>query len=573
MDEFHYQNNLLAAMNEKLVSENKMYRLVCETSSNAFIYFNFAEKMILQFGNWNHFFEFPIEDTRDISKFLDMVEEEFIAQLQEQIYLEKKKEYKGTMQCRLNTKNIWVEIETTVIYADNGAPSEKIFRIRDITKNKNQNDELSYLAYYDSLTGLFNRNYFVIQLNEMLKKARKEHSLVSVLFMDIDDFHKINDGLGIIVGDELVQSFGQFLNEFKSDQLIISHFGSDIFCMAIYDPFGGRSVETITNQIRERTRHAFITLTGVELFITVSIGISEYPEAAETTLDLINCAEIVMLKAKRSGKNGIQYFDAPIINEFLKNVTIERKLDNALKENQIFLNYQPIFETTTKKLRGVEALIRWRDEEKHLISPAMFIPIAEKNGTIIPLGKWVIAESIREFARWYREFEYPMILSINISSIQFKQAEFSSELLDVLEQYKLPYSLIELEITESIVIDDLEDVVNKMNILRGYGIRFSLDDFGTGFSSLSYLQLLPIDSLKIDKSFINSISSDSSTQFIAESIILLSKKLGLETIAEGVEEKQQFELLKKMECDNIQGYYLGRPISKEDVVKLIKEEL
>jgi len=452
-----------------------------------------------------------------------------------------------------------------------GKPKEKVIRFKDITKFKSQDEELAYMAYYDMLTGLYNRNYFVRLLGDFVRRAQDNKGSVAVMFVDIDDFRKINDGLGIIVGDEVVQQFGQFLGTFRSEQIIVSHFNSDIYCIGIHDPCGARSVEHIYRMIHERLQKPFILSSGQELTITVSVGVAEYPEAAQSTLELINCAEIVMFKAKGAGKDSIQYFDVPILDDFLQKINIENKLKEATFNENFVMYFQPQYHANDRKLRGVEALIRWKDDDGEMISPSVFIPIAEKNGAIVPIGSWVIEESVRIYSDWKRKYNSSLILSINVSAIQYKKPDFISKLMTTLKKYEVNPSEVELEITESILIDDFVEVTNKLAILRDYGFKISLDDFGTGYSSLSYLKGLPINTLKIDKSFIDTVVSDSNTKIITESIVYMVKKLGYETVAEGVETKEQYEYLKSIECDNIQGYFLGKPMPSHEVEELLKK--
>ena len=235
---------------------------------------------------------------------------------------------------------------------------------------------------------------------------------------------------------------------------------------------------------------------------------------------------------------------------------------------------QPQYRTSDKVLRGVEALIRWKDNKSDkMIRPDVFIPIAEKNGTIVPIGTWVMEESIRIYTKWKEKYNYPMLISLNVSAIQYKQTDFVDKVLNILDKYKVSPNEIELEITESILIDDFKEITEKLSILRNIGIRISLDDFGTGYSSLSYLKRLPINTLKIDKSFIDTLITDENTRIITESIIYMVKKLGFETIAEGVETQEQYDYLSAIDCDNIQGYYLGKPMPPEDIEKLIEKAL
>ena len=570
MEELRYQVDLLSALNQKLTSEEKMLRLICETSSSAFLYVNFEENIVKTLANWDYFFPgVEIKDTKDIAKLYAEVEDKYVLPLRELLFLEKTELQSDSGIIKLKEGKTWVECEVSIIYNEGNFPTDKIVRFKNVSKFQNQNDELTYMAYYDVLTGLYNRNYFVRLLADFVRKAEEKNTIVSVMFVDIDDFRKINDGLGIIVGDEVVQQFGQFLSEFKSDYVVVSHFNADIYCIAIYDPCGNRSVEYIYESIQERISSPFLLSTGQEIGISVSVGVAEYPEAAKSTLELINCAEIVMFRAKGLGKNAIQYFNAPILNDFLQNVSIENKLKEAVFCQNFTLNFQPQYHIEGKKLRGVEALIRWKDSDGKMISPAVFIPIAEKNGTIVPIGCWVIEESIKNYAAWKKKYSVDMILSLNISAIQYKRHEFIDNLMSIIRKYDVNPNDIELEITESVLIDNFIEMTEKLHVLREYGLRISLDDFGTGYSSLSYLKGLPIDTLKIDKSFVDTMLTDKNARIIMDSIVYMVKKLGFETIAEGVETQEQFDYLKSIECDCIQGYLLGKPLPGDELEKLL----
>ncbi len=573
MDELRYQIDLLKAMNQQLSGRDKMYRLVCDTSNNAFLYVVFEKNDVITLGNWDDYFSFRIKENRELPFIFDELEEKYILPVREAVFLEKSGKEQENVECRLKNGRTWLEFEVRVNYDEQGVPIDKIICIRDITKFKAQNDELRYMAYYDTLTGLYNRNYFVMQLGEFIRKAEEEHRIVSVMFIDIDDFRKINDGMGLLVGDEVVQQYGQFLGSFSNDKVIVCHMTSDIYCMAIYDPCGDRSVEHIHKCILERINQGFLLSNGMEIRLTVSIGVAEYPESSKLAIELINCAEIVMFKAKAAGKASIQYFDAVILHDFLETVEIENKLKEAIFNKNFCLYFQPQYYTNTKRLRGVEALIRWRDENNKMISPAVFIPIAEKNGAIIPIGSWVMEESIRHYAEWKRKYGYPLIMSINISAIQYKRKDFVGKLLEIIQRYDVEPSEIELEITESILIEDFEEVKDKLLMLRDYGVKISLDDFGTGFSSLSYLNGLPIDTLKIDKSFVDRVITDESTKIITESIVSMVSRLGYETVAEGVETQDQFDYMQQIGCDIIQGYLLGRPVPAEEIEQMLIELL
>ncbi len=571
MNELRYQLDLLKAMNQKLSARERMYQIICDTVSSAFLYYSFEKNEIVTLGKWHDFFDFDIRDIRETEKIFDMVDEQHVMSLRDAFYPEKRGEISAATDCMLKESRIWLRFNVHIVYDVNGQPADKIINIDNITTYKSQNEELKYMAYYDDLTGLYNRNYFVHLLGNFLRKAEDENSIVSVLILDIDDFRKVNDGLGIIIGDELVQLFGAFLKELCDENIIVCHLNSDVYCMAIYNPVGSRSVETIHHAIQQRTREAFRLSGGQELKITVSVGVAEYPEAAQSALELINCAEIVMFKGKKAlGKNRIQYFNAPILQDFMDTVEMENKLKEAVFNKSFELNYQPQYYAGNQRLRGLEVLIRWQDTPGHYIPPSFFIPLAEKTGSILAIGRWVVEQSISQYAKWQAEYGADFILSINISAVQFSKDNCVEGLMEILNRYQVDPGVVELEITESILIDNFKPVLEKLKILKEYGIKISLDDFGTGFSSLSYLKELPIDTLKIDKSFIDTVLSDSATRIITESIINMVKALGFESIAEGVEQEQQYEYLHAIGCDVIQGFFFGKPQSSEQIEELLR---
>ena len=561
----------LAQANERLRQDEKMLRLLCETSSSAFIYYNYLEDRFETMANWDHFFDFSISNMEDLSKLYDRVEEQYEIPLREGLFIDKNGRDRESFEIKLKESRLCIEVEVNVVYDSDGKPTDKIIRFKDVTKLTAQKDELTYMAYYDMLTGLYNRNYFVRLLGEFLRRAETEAKKVAVMFMDFDDFRRVNDGMGIIAGDELVQLFGQYLVGLMSSNVVISHFSTDIYCIAIYDPCGARSVDTIYRVIRERLKKPFKMTDGQEVTMTVSVGVSEYPEAALGTLELINCAEIVMFKAKSRGKDKIQYFDGAILEEFLQTVTIQNKLKEVVFEQNFTMYFQPQYYAENGKLRGVEALIRWRDNKGDMISPAVFIPIAERNGTIVPIGNWVIEKSVQIYAQWRDKYHYPLVLSLNVSAVQCKKRGFIDCLMRILEKYDVSPGEIEVEVTETILIEDFDYISEQLSVLKQAGVRISLDDFGTGFSSLSYLKGLPIDTLKIDKTFVDTLLTDKNTKIITESIIYMVKRLGYETVAEGVETREQFQYLKELGCDMIQGYYMGRPMPSGGIADILEK--
>lgn len=574
MNELHYQIDLLKAINQNLADKEQMYRLALESSNNAFLFYSYVKKEIHTFGKWQEYCAISIKTHDDIYKLTGITSDTYTDSLKNVLLPERTLVKEYSCRCLKNDGKTWLSFKVDAEYDSNNNILYKLITVSDISKEIRRQDELSYLAYYDSMTGIYNRNYFIQCLNEYIHRAKETNDLVSVLFIDIDDFRKINDSMGMLVGDELVQQFGAILRDMITDpNIIAAHFNSDIFCIAIYDPSGAHASDKIANRIKQKLLQPFRLSTGIELTITVCIGIAEYPEAAQNVLELINCAEIVMFRCKSAGKNMVKHFDIPTLNDFIRNARMDTRLKEAvLTENNFTLQYQPQFYTGNKKLRGVETLIRWKDTDNQMISPKEFIPIAEKNGTIIPIGNWVLEESIRQYSEWRNLHNEPLIMSINISALQLMQEDFEERLISIIKKYDVEPKNIEVEVTESVLIEDIGVVTKKLKHLRELGIRVSIDDFGTGFSSLAYLKELPVDTLKIDKQFIDTVLTDSPTRVITESIIKMVKTLGYEAIAEGVEEKQQYEYLHTIGCDVIQGYFLGKPQSVKDIERLLKKK-
>lgn len=569
MDDLRYQIDLLTALNQKLNAKERMYKLLAETSHRGFLYINYENDSVETIGRWDNFFNFEINEATELTKVCDIFCDADQGELRRLLFIEKEGKNQQSLDCKLKDEKTWVCVDVSVFYDESGNVTDKVVAFSDVTKSKNRQDELSYMAYYDNMTNLYNRNFFITKLKEFVEKASKENVIVSVMLLDIDDFHHISDARGIVIGDEIIQNLGLFIHNLTEKNVIASRFDSDIFCIALYDPCGHRSVDTIYRSIKEFLSTPMRLTDLTEVSVSVSVGVAEYPESSDNALQLINCAEIVMLKAKRSGKDTIKFFDTAILNSFLSDVAIENKLKDAIRESRLFMNYQPQYYASDRGLRGVEALVRWKDEDGSLISPAVFIPLAEKNGTIISIGDFVLEESIKTYMEWKKKFDTDIVLSVNISSIQYNRPDFVPKVLSFINKYGMNPERLELEITESVLIDDFKLITAKMLELRDYGIKVSLDDFGTGFSSLSYLKGLPINTLKIDKTFIDEVSKDDASKVIVETIISMSDKLGFETVAEGVETKDQLEYLAKVKCNLIQGFYLGKPMDDQGIEELL----
>lgn len=573
MDEIHYRNDLLEVLNEKYIKSEKMYQNICDTMNCALLYYEYKTFENYVFGKWSTYFNFSVSNQKDLLQILNFINEDSALGLKEILFLEKTEKNYGVIVCKDKLNDKYLQFEVFLMKDQNGNLESKIVKVNDVTEQQKQGMDLEYLAYYDSLTGLCNRNSFVQLLQNWINEAEEENSIISVMIFDINNFRKINDHSGFTFGDEIIKLFAEILEEFSCKNVIISRFHADIFYLAIKDPFGECNVEHIYTSVFRKLKKPFNLSNGRDITITACIGIVEYPEEAKTALELLKHAEIALFKAQESEKNSHMYFNKKILNSFLYKAEAEQMLKEAIIDDEFFLCFQPQYDVLTNKLRGVEALLRWKNKEGKLVSPIDFIPMAEKNGMILPLGEWVLEKSIGIYSEWITKYNYPMVLSINISAIQFYRGDLVLDIMNIIKKYKMNPNLLELEITESVLIKDFSAITEKMNVLRNLGIKVSMDDFGTGYSSLSYLSGLPIDTLKIDKSFIDSLKENSSSRIIIESILKMVKKLGIETVAEGVETREQFNFLKEMECDCIQGYLLGKPMEPINIEQLIMNEI
>lgn len=563
-----FKIDLMKAETENLMYHEHIYKTALDMSEDAFIYEDFKIGKYVISDKFHSMFGLVQESDFKLNKFVNTICEDDKT-IVNQIVTTKTDEFSNrVIEFRLSDHKTWIMANVKINYDSSGAAKEKIIFFRNISSVKKKNEELKYMAYFDLLTGLFNRNYFVKRLNDSLQTADQERFSVAVLYIDIDDFKVINDSLGIVAGDEVIQMFAQDIEGLLDEKMFAARMSNDEFCIAVINPVGNRTVDKIYQKISKLLRKTYKLINGRETQFTVSIGVAEYPECGDNALSIIKNAEIALFAVKNNGKNHIGYYDNEMYSSFFEALRLERRLNAAISNEDFVLYYQPQFDTKTKKLRGVEALVRWKNEGE-FVPPSLFIPVSERNGSIIPIGDWVINQAISTLSKWKNEFKYEGIMSINISTIQIRKEDFIRKLKAVIDKFYVDPEDIEIEITESVLIEDLDGVIAKINSMRAYGIKVSLDDFGTGFSSLSYLKNLPIDTLKIDKAFIDGIAKESSTAIITQSVINMVKQLGVETVAEGVENIEQFESLKQMNCDNIQGYLLGKPMSEENIEKLI----
>ena len=554
-------------------SLEELYEYISSASNDGFQYINFQNGYSIISPKWKQLFE--INDGENqyekivAEKICNEDRQKFLDKMQT---IESHQETSYEIEYRIHDGRTWISHTGTNRYDENGEIIEKFSFFRDISELKEKQLELEYMAYFDSETGVYNRNYFVKRLERAVGKIPNSYNKVQVLYLDIDNYNIINDSVGFILGDELIIKFAKMLNEYVTHTLKVGRFNNDEFAIAFYDAEDDESALNLYKDIIKKLEKPIELSDGSKVYVSVSAGIASYPSGGKTAVDLIRCADIAMYNVKQHGKNGMFVFEENMLKKFMKNVKLEQKLKTTVDTLGFMLYYQPQYYSEKKELRGVEALIRWQLANGEYVSPGEFIPMAEKNGCIVNIGTWVIKHALADYTVWKNEYGYDGIISINISAIQLREKNFKDTLLHYVEINNLTPEHIEIEITESVLIEDFESTISILEELRNRGFKVSLDDFGTGYSSLSYLRDIPIDTLKIDKSFVDTILMDDSTSIITEAVITMVKKLGLETIAEGVETEEQFEYLKNMHCDNIQGFLLGKPMPSEKLIELIMEE-
>jgi diguanylate cyclase (GGDEF)-like protein/PAS domain S-box-containing protein len=439
----------------------------------------------------------------------------------------------------------------------------------DVSEAKHMAEKMSYLAEHDFLTDLPNRLLLTDRITQALNMARRKNSRVGILYLDLDHFKKVNDTLGHDVGDQLLMMLSKKLQACLRNMDTISRQGGDEFVILLTEFDSPAIPVTIANKLLEATCKAFQIGTH-ELNVSASIGISMYPEDGDSADALMKNADAAMYYAKSLGRNNFQFFTKQLSAKIAEQVDLENSLLRAVNQHEFKLVYQPKVLLETGEIIGAEALIRWHHPEKGMVSPDIFIPIAEDTGLIKLIGKWVLSEACEQNKRWQQAGLPAIPVAINVSAVELKQADYLQQVSKVLMQSGLEAQYLELEVTERVAIDGYDEGIRDLLALKEMGVRLSIDDFGTGYSSLSYLKRLPVDSVKIDKSFVRDIQSDANDAAIVTAIIKMSHSLGFSVIAEGVETSAQLHFLKETECDEIQGYFISRPISAEDFAKLLE---
>lgn len=480
---------------------------------------------------------------------------------------------KGTLEFEiigLKGKHRWLETHAVPLKDEVDGSILLLGVTRDITERKTNEERLSFLAHYDSLTGLPNRALFNDRLQQALIDAERHGRLVGVMFLDLDRFKNINDSLGHEMGDLLLKAAAERLHTAVRHGDTIARLSGDEFTLVLADMGHIDDAMRVAHKILDVFDQPF-RIEGRNLFITGSLGITLYPFDAKDVNGLLRNADIAMYRAKEMGRNSYQFYTDEMTLHAVDKLALENDLRYALERDELFLHYQPIVDCVTGQVTGMEALLRWHHPKRGLVPPAQFIPLAEESGLIVPIGEWVLRTACMQCHDWQRQGLPPLSLAVNISARQFHQHDLVQTIQEILYETGWSPVLLELEITESVIMQQAETAINSLHQLNDMGIKLSLDDFGTGYSSLSYLKRFPIDTIKIDRSFVQDIPDDTDDAALAIAIITLAHSLDIRVIAEGVETPEQLEFMREHLCDATQGYYFSHPIIMDEFTQLLQQ--
>jgi diguanylate cyclase (GGDEF)-like protein/PAS domain S-box-containing protein len=475
-------------------------------------------------------------------------------------------------------EKFYSEIQTSPIRDEQGVVVQVVHISRDITVRRQSEDKIRYLAFYDGLTGLPNRTFYKELLMRALAVAQRRGKPLATLFIDLDSFKRINDTLGHSDGDRLLQAVAKRLGlcvrasdsvarpEEDVTASTVSRLGGDEFIVLLNDLSAANDAALVARRILEDLSAPFM-LSGHEVVISASIGISLYPLDGEDPETLLKNADIAMYQAKQQGKNNFQFYSPAMNKTTLERLTLESDLRKALERQEFVLYYQPKVDSSTRRISGVEALLRWKHATRGLVAPAEFIPLAEETGLIVPIGEWVLRTACAQNKAWQAAGFTPIPMAVNLSNLQFNQKDLLKSVINILKTTGMDPRYLELEITESTIMQYPDKAIAVLRELKKVGIRISIDDFGTGYSSLNYLRRLPLDCLKIDRSFIMNIITNSDDAAITMAVVTMAHSLKLNVVAEGVETEEQFAYLRGLGSDEAQGYLISRPVPAEEFTR------
>ncbi|MDF2605990.1 MAG: cph2 2 [Bacillales bacterium] len=551
------KEQMLVALEEEYkqtmqVMDSLVFRIYKDEKNN-FRYKIFEGKLAKDLG-------FNIENTKNslVKDVIDPSSILFILQKYEAAFQGQNVSYKYELKDRFLLTNLTPHFRNGEVY-------EVIGITKDITSVIKAREKVYYMAYHDDLTKLPNQR----KLNEVLKEIVFECSLnnrqMSLMYIDLDRFKVINDTLGYFIGDSILQNISSRLQDALGDNVTVYRVGGDDFVVIFNEQFDNGAIRDKCFKILENLESPFY-IDMHEVFISATIGVAIFPEGGKTPNDLVKNASIALQLAKGKGRNQYQFFDEQMYDQYHASLKIEGKLKKAILEGNLDLHFQPKISLNEEKIVGFEALVRWNDNGEN-ISPAQFIPIAEESGLITKLGEWVLFNSCKQIKNWLDQGYDPKRVSVNVSAIELQHPDFVGKVAGVLHETGLNPKYLEIEITENSLIKEMDQTITTLNNLRDIGVSIAIDDFGTGYSSFSYLQKFPINSLKIDQSFIKRMLEDESQEAIVRAMIYVGHSFKMKIVAEGVEDAETYKFLKTLKCDLIQGYFISKPKPAEIITE------
>ncbi|GAV25409.1 GGDEF domain-containing protein [Carboxydothermus islandicus] len=574
----------LFAINEKLLAQEEelkelkrgeeRYKLTVEGASDGLWDWNLVTDTAYVSEKWKDIFDSESEVINNYyEKWLKAIHPRDIKKVINSLrnHLEKKTPF-YLCEFRIKTKNgkyKWILSRGKALWDEEGKAIRMAGSHTDITLKKEMESKLEYMALYDSLTGLPNRNVFMERLKVAMMDAKRCSKKLAVFFVDLDNFKNINDSFGHLLGDKLLKKIAKRLIMGVRHTDIVSRIGGDEFAILMPDINNLDDTVIVASRILELLNQP-IKISNHELYVTVSIGIAIYPDHGKNERELLKNADIAMYKAKRKGKNNFQYFDIVMKSEVDLVNLIKSDLRMALEKEQFFLYYQPLVDVRTGKVTSMEALVRWQHPKKGLLSPNHFIPIAEETRQIIPLGEWVLRKACMQMKEWLNMGYSGLSIAVNISVHQLEQLNFANNVLAILKEVELDPQYLELELTETVLVREMEIAAKNLYKLKEAGVKIIVDDFGAGNSSLRYLQEYMVDGLKIDRSFVNEITKDVNKAII-DAAVLLAHRMKLSVAAEGVETREQLDYLIRCGCDKVQGYYFSKPLPPDEATQIAQK--
>jgi diguanylate cyclase (GGDEF)-like protein/PAS domain S-box-containing protein len=467
---------------------------------------------------------------------------------------------------------MWVIATLTLIRDALNKPVYFMLQVQNISLQKKAEERLSHMAYHDPLTSLANRNKLEQFIDQIIAASRRHQQAFALLFLDLDSFKNINDTIGHEAGDVLLQIVAERLRKTVRNTDMVARLGGDEFVVLVTDIKKSESAALIAQKILKNVLQE-VMIKGKEIYITASIGISLFPYDGQTMQTLMKNADLALYRAKEHGRNSYQFYTQEMTERAQEKLALQSALGHALVKNEFMLYYQPKMDIRTRRIIGVEALLRWKNKEYAMLTPDEIISVAEETGLILLVSDWIIKTGCQQLKTWHNLGYTDLTLAINCTSRQLKQESFTRDLLNAITQISLTPKSLEIEVTESMIMQDPEMMLRVLYSLKDLGVQIAIDDFGTGYWSLNHLRRLSVDRLKIDKSFIKQINQDETSAAIIRAIIAMTNNLKIKSVAEGVETREQYDFLAREGCTEMQGYYIAKPLSAEAITVFLKHPI